>query len=172
MVFPRLRPVEKLTDVLRANKVLSIRNVRGNSELDPVLVPGAPGIGLNVLAGVADALLVDLEPVTVTLILVGSTRSLGHVHETRTRVLHGGTDAKLHGKLGSSLDLGRLGLTGEGEGPLVAAEVGHVGGHVIAGVFPFGRVVLFGTGVGTNVLVGGGFLTVDDEGVEEVMGRY
>lgn len=156
--------------MLRANKVLAVRNIRRNRELNPVLVPGAPGISLNVLARVADALLVDLEPVTVALVLRSSTWCLGHVHETRARVLHSGTDTKLHGNLGSSLDHGRLGLTGEGEGTLVATEVGHIGGHVIAGVFPLGRVVLLGPGVGTNILVGSGFLTVDDKGVEEVMG--
>ena len=60
-------------------------------------------------------------------------------------------------------------MTSKGKCALITAEVRHIGGHVVAGVDPFGWVVLRGTGIGPDIL--GSFLAVNNEGVEEIMGR-
>lgn len=158
--------------MLRPNQILSIRQVRRNCKLNTVLIPGTPGIGLDVLALVTNALLMDLEPVAVALILLGRAGRFRHIHETRARVLHRRSHAELHCKLRPCLDLRRAGLASEGEGALIAAEVRHIRGHIVAGVFPFCRVVFGRPSVGTNVLVRSGLLAVNDEGVEEVMRRH
>lgn len=157
------------TDVLGADEVLAIRSALRDGEFDPVLVPGAPSSAQEVGAGVADGLLKDLEPFTVTLVLVGSTGGLGHVDKSRSRVLHGSTNAELHGHLGSSLDLSGSGAASALERALVAAEVVHVRGHVVAGVLPLGGVVLGTTSVLADVLERLRLLAVDDEDIEKVV---
>ena len=157
--------------MLRANKILPIREIRRDCKLNAIFIPRAPGVTFQVLVLVADAFLIDLEPVAIALVCLGRAGCFGHIHQRRARVLHRSTNTKLKGKLGTCLDLRRAGLASKGEGTLVAAEVRHVGGHVVAGVDPFGWVVLGSPGVGADILVRGAFLAVDDEGVEEVMSR-
>jgi hypothetical protein len=156
------------TNVLGADEVLAVLDALGDLELEPVLVPGAPGILLHVGTRLADGLLVDLEPLTGAIIGTSSGGSLGHVDLAGAGVLHGGTNTKGHGEGVTSLDLsGTLGTLGGGA--KVAAEVGAVRGQVVESVLPLGRHVRNGTGVLANE-VGGG-LAVDNELVEEVMSR-
>lgn len=54
--------------MLRAEEILSVRSVLGDRGRDPVAVPGAPGVGGEVAAGVADTFLLDLEPVARAII--------------------------------------------------------------------------------------------------------
>ena len=66
---------------------------------------------------------------------------------------------------------GRLGLGAVVPRALVAAEVRQVGGHIVAGVLPFGGVILCRSGVIPDVLEALGLNTIYDEGVEEVVSR-
>lgn len=157
------------TNVLNTEKVLAVGSVLGDVELDDVLVPRAPSIAAKVLRGVADACLVDLEPVTVTLVGLSGAGSLGEVGQAGTGVLHGSADSELEADLGTGLDLGGLGLASVGEGALVADDVVQVRGRVVTDVLPLDGVVLGRTSAGTNVLVAGSLLAVDDELVEEVV---
>lgn len=138
--------------MLWANEIFPIRRISRNSKLDAVLVPAAPGILGKVRILVTNTLLMNLEPLAIALVGLDRARSLGHVHRGRTWVLYLGAGAEFHGQLGSGLDLLRAGLVREGEGALVAAEVGQIRRHVITGVFPLGGVVLFLARVGPDVL--------------------
>lgn len=157
------------TNMLGTNEILSIRKVSRNGKLDAILVPGAPSVTREISILVAHAFLKDLEPLSVTLVRVRSSRSLGHVDKSRPGMLHGSTNGEFHGQLGPSLDLGGSSLAGEGECAFVAAEIELVGSHIVTDVVPFRRVVLCITGVGADVLHAVRFLAVYDENVEEVV---
>lgn len=157
--------------MLTADQVFALRKACRNGEIDLVLIPGAPGGLLDIARGVADACLVDFEPVTISLVCLSGTRRLAHVYKHRARVLECGSDGELHAQLCACLDLGRRSLRGGLESALVAAEVRQVGGHIVAGVLPLGRVVLLRSGVLPDILETLGLSTIDDEGVEEVVSR-
>jgi len=159
------------TNVLRANQVLALWHLSRDSELDLVAIPRAPSITENVLVGVAKTRLEDLEPLAVTLVLFDGAGRLGHVDESGAGVLHGSAVGKLHGHLGAGCDLLDAGLASAGERALVAAEVVHVGGHVVEGVLPLGGVELLRTSVLADELVALGLLAVGDEDVKGVVGR-
>lgn len=81
-------PVEELglivlgaveTHVLGADEVLAGRSVGGDLELELRHAVSAPGIFGQIAALVAESLLPDLKPVTVALVLLDVTGSLGHV---------------------------------------------------------------------------------------------
>ena len=164
------------TDVLEADEVLARGGAGGDLGGKSVLAPGAPCI-LGEVSGAASTLLVDLEPVTGTVvgddIVIGSTR---HVGEAGTGVLHLCANAELDAQLLTGSDLQDLSLAGVGEGALVADTITLVEHGVVADVL--GRVAgeLDGvvgnrTGRGADVFVRTGGNTVDNGGVEEVVGR-
>jgi hypothetical protein len=157
------------SNVLRTNQVLALRNLSRDSELNPVVIPSAPGSTQEVLAGVANTRLEDLEPLAITLVILDEVRRLGHVDHSRTRVLHGSANTELHGHLGAGCDLLYSGTTSGLESTLVTAEVVHVGSHVVSGVDPLGGIVLLGTSVLPDELVALGLLAVDDQDVEEIV---
>lgn len=145
----------RLADVLATDEVLAVRGVLGDGCRDRVPVPGAPGVGREVAAFVADTLLENLEPLARP--VVGRhvvARGPGHVHQagayTRqilypgrlrgsqrrvlTRVLHGTANAQLEGDLVAGTDGQDLGAARVGEGALVADYVLPVDGGVVADV--------------------------------------
>lgn len=80
-----LRTVE--TDVLSSNEVLASWCVRRDLELQLSHTPGTPSILRQVTIFVANGLLPDLEPVTITLVLLDiARRRLGHDCGKRSRV--------------------------------------------------------------------------------------
>lgn len=157
------------TDVLGADEVFTGRSADGDVEFNAVLVPGAPGVTLDVALG-AETNLLDQEPVTITLVLLDRALSKGHVDVAWAWVLHGGADTKLHGQLGSRLNLSDAGAAGGGESTLVAAEVGVIRGDVVERVLPLGGVVLDSTSILTNELVRLGLDAINDKELEEVVG--
>jgi hypothetical protein len=64
-------------------------NVVRDSELDVVLLPDAPCVGLQSLrvAGLAENVLLNLEPIATTIVALDRTRSLAQIDLSRTRVL-------------------------------------------------------------------------------------
>ena len=68
-------------------------------------------------------------------------------------MLHGSTDTELHGHFGASCDLLYSSTASGLESTLVAAEVVHIGSHVVAGVLPLGGVVLLRAGVLADELI-------------------
>lgn len=157
------------TDVLGTDEVFTRWGIEGDLEFNVVLVPGAPGVLLDISLG-AETDLLDQEPVTITLVLLDGAGSQRHVNMAWAWVLHGGADTELHGQLGSRRDLSDAGAAGRGESTLVAAEVGVIGGDVVERVLPLGRVVLDSTSVLTNELVRLSLLAIDDKTLKEVMG--
>lgn len=67
------------THVLGTNEVLAGGGVGRDLKLELGHAVGAPGILGQIAALVAESLLPDLEPVTVALVLLDVTGSLGHV---------------------------------------------------------------------------------------------
>lgn len=160
------------SDVLRADEVLAVRGGSRDSKLEPVFVPAAPGGALDVLALVADALLVDLEPWAVTLVILNTAVGVAHVDKHGARMLHGSVNAEAHGYLGTGLDFKDLGAAGALESAQVAAEVWVVGGQVVKSVLPFGWHVCDGASVLADVLEGlANELSLDIRLVDEVMSR-
>ena len=160
------------SNVLGADKVLAVRGGGRDSELNPVLVPGAPGLVQDVLGLVAHAFLVDLEPFAIALVLLNTARSQAHVDMSGARMLHGSIDTETHGQLGAGLDLKDLCGAGTFESAQVAAEVVVVRGEVVEGVLPLGGHVRNWAIVLADVLRGlANLLAIDVALVEEVMGR-
>lgn len=157
--------------MLSTDQVLARGDVLGDAEGQAVLAVCAPGGAGQGLGLVADGLLVDLEPLAVTLVGGSSTRRLGHVDLGGTRVLHLGVVGQLDRQLGAGGNSGGLGLGSKGEGAQVAAEVVHVRGHVVTGVLPLGGVLLGVAGVGAGVLEGARLLAVDNQSVKDVVSR-
>lgn len=111
------------TDVLSAHKVLSVRSVLGNLGSDPVPVVVTPG-GRGEVAAVADAFFEDLEPITRTIVFLdASSGSLGHVDQTRTRVLKLCSNSQLEAYFLTRIDGQNLGLASRGKSTLVADNV-------------------------------------------------
>jgi hypothetical protein len=166
-----------LTDVLSTEEVLAIGSIGGDDSTKSVLVPAAPGLTGEVGAGVADTLVVDLEPVALAVVgldvVVGSA---GHVDQRRAGVLHGSTDTELDADLGAGVDGQDLSATGVGESALVADDVISIDEGVVADI---GRRV---GGELDGVELGGASEvadvgerpvsdTVDNGRLEEVVGR-
>lgn len=161
--------------MLEANEVFTRGGSGGDLRGESILTPGAPCV-LGEVSGTACAFLVDLEPVTGTVvgdnIVIGSTR---HVGETGAWVLHLRANTEFDAQLLTGSDLQDLSLAGVGESALVADTITLVEHGVVADVS--GRVAgeldgVVGNGAsgGTDVLVGTGGGTVDNGGVEEVVG--
>jgi hypothetical protein len=164
-------------NVLEADEVLAAGGIGGDGGLHGVAVPGAPGVGGEVTALAADALLEDLEPVSGAVvgldIVAGGAR---HVDQAGAGVLHGGADAQLDGDVGAGGNGQDLGLAGVGEGTLVADDIGAVNVRVVADIG--GRVARELDGVEgrragglADELVGAGRGTANDVDIEEVVGR-
>jgi hypothetical protein len=145
-----------------AHKILSRGCVARNGELHLSLIPRAPvGIGETTVRTAADDLLVDLEPVSISLVLAYITGSLRHVYSQWARVFHCGIVPQFKSERVSSIELGNFGLACVVEGTRVAAEV-------IAGGFEwFGRHDSIA--VLTNELKVSGELSVDDGFAEAIM---
>jgi hypothetical protein len=129
------------TNVLSTDEVLAVWDALGDCEGHSVLAPCAPSLFLGVATGVADGLLVDLEPVTGAVVGTSRGRCLGHVDLSGAWVLHSCSYAKSHGQIISSLDVssGLCSLVG---GSKIAAEVGGVGSKVIERVNPWIMVLV------------------------------
>ena len=94
-----------------------------------------------------------------------------------TWVLHRSTNAKSNADLGASVDSQHLSVAGLGESSLVAANIRPISVGAVANIRGWvGReldgVVTRGTREVTDVLERRGRTTVDDVGVEEVVGRH
>lgn len=186
--------------MLKSHEILARGSVLGNSRGKGVLVIGTPCVFGEVTTLVADARLANLEPVAGAIVALNvASRSLGHVVQggscknrgsvnapwenfqriaraALTRMLHGGTNAKLHSHVASRGDLEDVRLGGVGKGSLVASAVGAVDVGVVTNVFgrvlrPFDRVVLGSTSEVPDVLERSSCHTVFDDGIEEVVGR-
>lgn len=163
------------TDVLETGEVLAVRGVLGDLGGDPVTVVVAPSGGGEVTT-VTDTKLVDLEPVTGTVVGLDGARGLGEVDELRTRVLELGTDSELEADLLTGVDGQDLGVATVLVGTLVADDIGSIDVGVVTDV---GRrvggeldgVVGDRTGGLADVLEGRLLLTSLNVGVEEVMSR-
>jgi hypothetical protein len=158
------------TNVLGANQVLALRHLSRNGKLDAVVIPRAPSGAKNILGLVAKARLEDLEPLAIALVLLDGAGGFGHVDEGGAGVLHGSAIGELHGHLGTGCDFLDARLASAGKGALVAAEVVHVGCHVVERVLPLGWVELLCTRVLADELVALGLLAVNDQDVEGVVG--
>lgn len=157
--------------MLRADQVLAVGRVLWDGKLNPVFAPGAPGILRKVFALIAHARLEDLEPVTVPFVCLRGARSLGHINELRSRVLHRRAHGQLHSDLRAGLDFHSLRAAGTLESSLVATEIKHIRSHVVADIVPLGRVVFGLARVLANILERLGLLAINDELVKEVMSR-
>ena len=148
-------------DVLNADKVLASRNALLDGPLKAVLLPAVPGSVDTGLAGVDEAALHDLGPVTAAIVAGDAARGLGDVDEARAGVLDLLVESELEANLVTGLDgvggntssLGSLVAPQVGGVDDVGSERGHVGVGVLAGV----------SIVTTNGLV------VDHEAVEDVV---
>lgn len=157
-------------NVLTTDEVLTIRESRGNLEVNRVLVPGAPRGATELLrsTSLADKSLMDLVPVEVGGVSLGSIVDLGSVDLDRTRVLHTSTaESLLETDLIASLDLEDV---GGGGAALVASEVlvvgrdgtvgdalelgGHVTVLVLADVLVVGTLLLGAEGKLVEGVVG------------------
>jgi hypothetical protein len=164
------------TDVLNTEEVLAIGGTLGDLDIGGGRVVVAPGVLGEVTAGVADTLLHDLEPVTVTLVGLDIATGVGHVSQSRSGVTHLSTDTELEGDHITSLDIGDLSVGTGGGGTLVADDVLAISERVVADIG--GRVggeldgvVLGRTGEVTDVLERSRVLAVDGGDVKEVVGR-
>jgi hypothetical protein len=164
------------TDVLNTEEVLAVGGTLGDLDIGGRRVVVAPGVLGEVTAGVADTLLHDLEPVTVTLVRLDIAASVGHVGQSRSGVAHLATNTELEGDHITSLDIGDLSLgTGTG-GTLVADDVLTISERVVADVLSgvggeLDGVVLGSTSEVSDVLERSRVLTVDGGDLEEVVGR-
>lgn len=164
------------TDVLDTEEVLTIGGTLGDLDIGGGRVVVAPGVLGEVTTGVANTLLHDLEPVTVTLVGLDIATSVGHVSQGRSGVAHLATNTELEGDHITSLDIGNLGRGTLGGGTLVADDVLTISERVVADVG--GRVggeldgvVLGSTGEVSDVLERSRVLAVDGGNLEEVVGR-
>jgi len=162
------------TNVLHAHQVLSVGSILGDLRSNEVPVVIAPG-GRSEITSLADALLVDLEPITRSIVGLDTCRSLGHVNEARTRVAHLGTNGQLHADLVTGVDSQDLSLCGRREGTLVATNIGAISKRSIAdvsrrGVRELDRVVLGRASRLADVFVSRLLDTANDVAVEEVVG--
>jgi hypothetical protein len=132
-----------------------------NGPLQPVLLPGFPSGVLARRAGVLEATLHDLHPVTGTIVVGNTSRCLGNVHETRAGVLNEFVVENFEAELVTRLDSVGSGLLVQRA--LVASKV--VGVHELAGdggvvrVRVLANVGIFASDVGA----------VDDQPVEDIM---
>jgi hypothetical protein len=158
-------------NVFRSDEILSRRGTSGDLERDAVVAPGAPvRILQTVRSASADGLLVDLEPVARAIVLAGRAGGLGHVDLNRTGMLHRGSVGELEADGVAGSDRSCFGSFSGGESALVAAEIvveGRDGGRVDE----LGRHVLLLAGVLADVLPASRDLAVEDEFVEDVVGR-
>ncbi|KAI6774334.1 hypothetical protein HG531_001183 [Fusarium graminearum] len=164
------------TDVLNTEEVLAIGGTLGDLDIGGGRVVVAPGVLGEVTAGVADTLLHDLEPITVTLVGLDIATGGGHVGQSRSGVTHLGTNTELEGDHITSLDIGNLSRSTLGGGTLVADDVLAISEGVVADIGRrVGReldgVVLGRTGEVSDVLERSRVLAVDGGDVEEVVGR-
>lgn len=93
-----------------------------------------------------------------------------------TRMLHCGTNAKLHSHVASRGHLEDVRLGGVGKGSLIASAVGAVDEGIVTNVFgrvlrPFDWVVLGSPSEVSDVLERSSCNTVFDDGIEKVVGR-
>lgn len=149
-------------DVLNADEVLASRNVLLDGPLKAVLLPAVPGSVDTGLAGVLEAALHDLDPVTAAVVVGNAARGLGDVDESRAGVLDLLVVGELEANLVASLD--GVGGNTTSLSALVAAKVGRVNnlagerGHVRVGVL-----------AGVSIVTTDG-LVVDHKTVEDVVG--
>jgi hypothetical protein len=183
--------------VLETGKVLAVGGVLGNPGGDVVPVVVAPSGVREVGVLVADALLVDLEPVAGSVIgldvVVRGPReidetgtcvrdvSVGNLSQTRrncwflTRVAEFAVGSQPKADLIAGLHSQDLGAASTAEGALVAARVGAVDGRAITEIGRRvareldGVVLRLPAGL-ADVLVGGLGDAVDDVRVEPVVG--
>lgn len=147
------------TNVLHADKVLSVGSVLGDLGSNPVPVVVAPGSGGEVTT-VANTLFVDLEPIARSVVGLDAAGGLGHVDQTGAGVLELGTYSQLEADLLAGVDRKDLRLVSRGESALVADDIGTIDGRAIADIGRRVRgelnwVVLDSTGRLANVLEGG-----------------
>lgn len=156
------------TNVLGADEVLAVGNSLGNLEGNPVLVPSAPSLLLDVGALLADGLLVDLEPVTRAIVGADTARGLRHIYLSRSGMLHCSANAQAHCERIASLDVccGLGSLVGCAH---VTAEVNRLRSDVVETLNELRGHVSRRTGVLTNKICRS--LAVDDKLVEEVVSR-
>lgn len=166
----------------RGERTVTGGSLSGDHEGELVAAPCAPvGVLKTVTHITADVLLVNLEPVTGTIVVLDVAGSLGHVDLERTGVLDlvvvglesnaiQQLDTRVFSGIGvglprSSGDGGDLGGRTGALSILVAAEC--VGGNQSGVVTTVGVDAVV---VATNVLPLGSHLPVQDEGVEGVVG--
>lgn len=119
------------TNVLETNQVLAFGCVLGDFGRNPVPVVKTSS-GRGEFTTVADTLLIDLRPVARAIINHdASSWSLGHVHQTWTRMLKLGTDGQLGADLVTSVDSQNLGLASGRESALVATSVRAMASHCL-----------------------------------------
>jgi hypothetical protein len=162
------------TDVLSAHKVLSVRSVLGNLRSNIVPVVVTPGGGGEV-AAVADALFVDLKPITRTIVcLDASSGSLGHINQARAWVLELCSNSQLEAYFLTRIDSQNFGLAGGGKSALVADNVRSIDRGSIADIGrrvrrELDRVVLNGAARLADIFESRLGDTTNDVGVEEVV---
>jgi len=162
------------TNVLKTDKVLAVGGVLWDLRSDVVLAIIAPG-GRGEVATVANALLMDLEPVARSVVLLHTVGSEGHVDKLRAGVTKGGINSQGSADLIASVDGQNLGLGSRGKGTLVATDIGTINERAITDILSgvageLGRVVCDRTSRLANILEGGLLNTIDDVRVDEVMG--
>ena len=148
-------------DVLNADKVLSWWDRLGDSELNAVLLPQAPG---SIISGAAaaNALLPCFEPIAGAVIVGNRARSLGHINEARAGMLNELVVEELEAEDVAGLD--GVGSCASGLCALVAAQL--IGSD---DVICEGRVVGVAVLPDVGIFAADG-LAVDDEAVEDVVG--
>ena len=164
------------SDVLNSEEVLAVGGTLGDLDVERGGVVVAPGVLGEVTTSVADTLLHDLEPVTVTLVGLDITTGVRHVGQGRSGVTHLATDSELEGDHITGLDIGNLSGSTVAGSTLVADDVLTISERVVADIG--GRVggeldgvVLGSTGEVTDVLERSRVLAVDGGNLEEVVGR-
>jgi hypothetical protein len=148
-------------DVLDADEVLSSRDVVLDGPLQPVLLPAVPSCVDTGSAGVLEAALHHLDPVTAAIVRLDGARCLGDVNEAWAGVLDELVVEDLESELVACLD--SVGGSVTCGGALVAAKVVAV--HQLGGDrWVVGVAVLADVGI----LATDG-LSVDNQAVEDVV---
>ena len=148
--------------MLNANQIFSSRNFLLHCPFEAILLPGLPGCVDTGCAGVLEAGLHHLGPVTGTIVAGDATGSLGNVNKSRAGVLNELVEEELEAELVTGLDSVGGGVAGLSA--LVAAEVVRVDNLV-------GERRLVRVGVLTSVgVIAANGVAVDDETVEDVVG--
>lgn len=145
------------TDVLDTEKVLASGGLVREGEGDLVKLVSLEG--KTVVAGLVGTHLVDLEPVTGTVVLGSITGGLGHVDVERARVLDRSVDSETDSVTRSDLVSGGLSTS---------VKTTNVANKVLGGDIGDGRVHV---AVLANVLVLLGNLVTNNELVEAVVGH-